>query len=103
MQGELVMVVDRRHLACHPVLSKGLMSILVTSSRLLLRANDPRQSMKEATVSFITRASESTPIMLQFSFGYTGQPYLVWERVPKGIKTKREGIMGVILGASCHC
>lgn len=66
MQSESVLVVGKRHLACHPVLSRGLMSILVMSSRLLLRANDPRESMKEATVSFITKPRKALPSCCSF-------------------------------------
>lgn len=63
MPSKLVLVVGRRHLPCHTVLSLGLMSVLVMSSRLRLRANDPRESMTEATVSFITKLQKALPII----------------------------------------
>lgn len=62
-----------------------------------------QENMKEANSVLLLSFGKHTLGFLQFSFSYADQPYLMWEGVHKGIKTRREGIMGVILEAGYHC
>lgn len=62
-----------------------------------------QENMKEAYSVLLLSFGKHTLGFLQFSLSYAYQPYLMWEAVHKGIKTKREGIMGVILEAGYHC
>lgn len=50
-----------------------------------------QENMKEANSVLLLSFGKHTLGFLQFSFSYADQPYLMWEGVHKGIKTRREG------------
>lgn len=79
---------------CHGDCSTGLL-VLVTRQLACPRASDPGGSNRAVAVMFLLSSFGSHTLSLRpYPYGYTGQPYLVWEENTKGHEQQEPEIMG---------